>query len=267
MLTIIQKLLIAFITLIVGLVLVGQIASDTQDKAALSNQADTLDITNGLSLITTTEVNVTHGTTFTDGLSGTFVFPTVILADGKNLSCTKPIIINDSGNVPIAEGNWSWSTTSQARGRCGISFNATTKPGAEFNNSRWNFSYIVTYQDINMSYQYTISQVPTGWKVDQCPITSINLYNTTTPVAAALLTLNADYKYAPVTGKINLTGSAVNNFSTSYSYSAIYGYCGDDYIIGWGGTVLLLIPGFFALAILIFSVGMFYSIAKDTGII
>jgi hypothetical protein len=43
-------------------------------------------------------------------------------------------------------------------------------------------------------------------------------------------------------------------------------YCPDGYISGWSGTVLALVPGFFALALLIFSVGMFYSLARDAGI-
>jgi hypothetical protein len=264
MLTTIQKLLLAFVTLIVGLVLIGSIATSTIGNTSLTGvNAETVSISNALNAVTTNVSNVTHGTYFSDnpGAYGTYVFPTIIEADGKDLACTQPVVTNATSGTLIAVGNWSWATASQARGRCGIVINATTFPDPEFNNSRWNFTYTVTYSDINSSVKLSIAQAPTGWKAYDCPINTIVLTNGTT-----VLVQNTDYTYTSA-AQINLLASATNNFTTGNNYKASYNYCGDSYISGWGGTVLNLVPGFFALALLIFSVGMFYSLAKDAGIL
>ena len=57
-----------------------------------------------------------------------------------------------------------------------------------------------------------------------------------------------------------MTGSNLTNVG--------YTYCGDDYMnIAWGRSILNLVAGFFALGILGVGIGLFYSIAKDAGII
>ena len=62
-----------------------------------------------------------------------------------------------------------------------------------------------------------------------------------------------------------LTADVVSNNDTVV---VGYSYCDEDYLnLGWGRTLVNLVSGFFALAILGTSLGLFYSVAKDTGII
>lgn len=268
MLSIIQKLLFAFVTLILGLVLIGTIATSTGTTTSLvgiSNEG--IDITPALNTATDVQVNFTHGTTFSDatGSRGTYLFPTIseaLFANGtRNLACTEPIIHNQStGDVIPSPANWAWATEAQAKGRCGIVFNASSFPQPAFNESKWNFTYTATWKTVVNTVPLSIAHVPTGWKAESCPIATIVLTNGTT-----VLTQGTDYTYS--LGRINLISSLGNNGSTTYSYKTNYNYCPDNYISGWGGTVLNLIPGFFALALLLFSVGMFYSVAKEVGIL
>jgi len=112
---------------------------------------------------------------------------------------------------------------------------------------------------------YTVTNNPTSWQAETCPLTAFSLSNT----SGTVLTVDTDYRVYLANGTFTLLNTAdtvAALYPTNVSNVA-YQYCGDDYMQGWGGTILDLIPGFFALAILIFSVGMFYSIAKDTGII
>jgi hypothetical protein len=47
-----------------------------------------------------------------------------------------------------------------------------------------------------------------------------------------------------------------------------YQYCPDDYInVSWGRSVIRYAVGFFAIGLLLVSVGLFYSVARDAGIV
>ena len=60
-----------------------------------------------------------------------------------------------------------------------------------------------------------------------------------------------------------ISGGGLNN-QTYVSYS----YYPSSYMTNtFGNTVITLIPGFFAIALLMISLGLFYSVAKDAGII
>jgi len=64
-----------------------------------------------------------------------------------------------------------------------------------------------------------------------------------------------------------LNTTTTNNSMGNTTYFD-YTYCADGYMnIAWGRTILNLVAGFFALALLGASVGIFYSIGRDTGII
>ena len=175
MLSTIQKLLLAFITLIIGLVLVGSIAVSTDDMTSYA------------------------------------------------------------------------STTGESH--------ALNTNGTQLNTS------------IMVGGAYTVTNRPTGWKAESCPLTAFSLSNT----SGSVLTVDTDYRVYLANGTFTLvspiTAEATLALYPTNTSNVAYQYCGDDYMQGWGGTILDLIPGFFALAILIFSVGMFYSIAKDTGIV
>ena len=64
---------------------------------------------------------------------------------------------------------------------------------------------------------------------------------------------------------LNTTDTRRGDFNDTY---ISYAYCGDNYLnSAWGRTVLNLVAGFFALALLGIGIGTFYSIAKDANII
>lgn len=120
---------------------------------------------------------------------------------------------------------------------------------------------------VNSSTDFRVAKYPTTWEIADCPLTTLSMKaGNGTP-----MTLTTDYTVTSyVTGQFRL----VNNSNT---YAAIpktnttlvsYNYCADDYMNStWGRTVLNLVPGFFALAILGASLLLFYSVAKDYDII
>ena len=121
---------------------------------------------------------------------------------------------------------------------------------------------------INASVGLALTNAPTGWKITDCPITSFSMKNQT-GVAA---TVTTDYVLFASNGTITLLNTTrfVGDecAQTSNATTLTYTYCGDDYMnIAWGRTIVNLVAGFFALALLGASVGLFYSVAKDAGIV
>lgn len=121
---------------------------------------------------------------------------------------------------------------------------------------------------MNITYVYTVSQPPTGWKVTDCPLTSVVLKNGNG--TGSLYVVSTDYVFYAANGtfklrdtlKVNKTLATGGGNATFVDYL----YCGNDYMnIGWGRTIINLVAGFFALAILGASIGLFWSVAKDTG--
>jgi hypothetical protein len=119
---------------------------------------------------------------------------------------------------------------------------------------------------IDPAIVFTVVNAPTGWKSTDCPLTNVILTNG----SGTAWTATTNYVFTASTGKFTLVNvPAVNQSFLSDNSSLIdYTYCGNDYLNSdWQRTVLNLTPGFFALALLIFSVGMFYSMARDAGIL
>ena len=124
--------------------------------------------------------------------------------------------------------------------------------------------------DLNVSGMdnaiYQIAESPTGWKLEDCPITNFAIANS----SGSVLVSGTDFRFTAANGtwvllKTVLTKQTLDPANVSYQS---YSYCGDDYInLGWGRTGVNLVPGFFALALLLISVGLFYSVAKENGII
>lgn len=119
---------------------------------------------------------------------------------------------------------------------------------------------------INTSTTYTIANNPTGWKVDDCPITNFRIGNS----SGLIWTDTTDYVLTAAAGTFTLTNTTetyeiVHGDNKTY---VSYSYCSDDYMnLSWGRTGINLVPGFFAIALLLMSVGLFYSIARENGII
>lgn len=121
--------------------------------------------------------------------------------------------------------------------------------------------------NINPAIVYTLTNVPT-WGSD-CPITDFALKNS----SGTAFTVTTDYVVNVNSGTYTLVDSATGlanlgvNTTAKPAYAS-YNYCPSTYLnSSWGRTVLNLVPGFFALACLLISVGLFYSIARDEGII
>jgi|TARA_Y100000034_G_scaffold19770_1_gene22423 hypothetical protein len=110
------------------------------------------------------------------------------------------------------------------------------------------------------------ANVPTGYEVQDCNLESFTALNG----SGTALVSGTDYNIDLTNGQIGLinttstqtTGNVGNDTLVSYTH------CPNDYInVGWGRNILLLAPGFFALAILGIGIGLFYSLGKDHGII
>lgn len=121
---------------------------------------------------------------------------------------------------------------------------------------------------INTTYPFEVSNVPTGWKLNDCPIASFSMKNQTSVDA----TVTTDYVVFLNNGTLFLKNTtrfvgddcAASSNATTLSYT----HCADGYMnIAWGRSILNLVAGFFALALLGVSVGIFYDVAKDSGLI
>jgi hypothetical protein len=67
-------------------------------------------------------------------------------------------------------------------------------------------------------------------------------------------------------GSLTLKNILALNSSDSNSTTITYSTCPDDYMSGWTGTITNLIPGFFALAILLAAVFVIYFVLKEEGV-
>ncbi len=109
----------------------------------------------------------------------------------------------------------------------------------------------------------TATNVPTGWKITDCPLASVSVENTTAGTYS-VLTEGTDYNLYASTGivqMLNTTGTDEGDVNTTYIN---YNYCGDDYMnSSWGRSVLDIVAGFFAIALLLVSVGLFYDVTRD----
>lgn len=123
-----------------------------------------------------------------------------------------------------------------------------------------------TGNNINTTHPYNDFRVvnyPTTWKTEDCKVDLLAYGNSSTN-----FTLTTDYTFDGATGYIALVNSTALVGSISNNTYATYEYCADDYMnLSWGRTSVDVTMGLFAIAILIFSVGIFYSVAKESGII
>jgi archaellum component FlaG (FlaF/FlaG flagellin family) len=113
--------------------------------------------------------------------------------------------------------------------------------------------------DNSSASNFTVTNVPTTWKIADCPITNFVYNNGTTAFV-----LDTDYTFSTTTGRlhvINTTRTSRNNVNATTAY---YNYCSDDYMNStWSRSALNLVGGFFALALLMVSVGLFFSVYKE----
>lgn len=118
----------------------------------------------------------------------------------------------------------------------------------------------------NSACNITVTYYPTGWKTNDCPLTSIVVENTSAGTYTAL-TEGTGYNLFASTGVIQMlndTSTDDGDFNTTY---VSYTYCADDYLnSSWARTVLNTVPGFFALALLAVSLWLFYQVFSSVGV-
>lgn len=132
-----------------------------------------------------------------------------------------------------------------------------------------------TSNGINTTYTYTLSKVNDAWRQDitECakkaivdpsgsPATgNLWIYNS----SGDILANGADY--VVVSGVNSITFKNVENVNgTANTATAVYKTCPTEYVNGWGKTVFQLVPGFFALAILIGGAFIIFYVLKNEGI-
>lgn len=110
----------------------------------------------------------------------------------------------------------------------------------------------------NTTEVHTLTYYPTGWKIQDCPISSFVVKNGSD---GTVLTADTDYTFNSTAGTfvfINSTESRALIGADNSTYLD-YRYCADDYLnSSWGRNVLKLAPGLFTILILLAIVSLIY---------
>lgn len=178
----------------------------------------------------------------------------------KNAACTVLYVTNVTDGTLITM-NYNYTVYN-----CNISvINSTEYLGQDI-----NVSYLYTYSDnygaINDSYTFTSTSITPGIDLSfsddtACDITTIAFRNQ----SGDLLTSGGiDYTFTGTRARLNNTLNL--NQSSSNTTTATFDYCSSDYVGGWGGTALKLVPGFLTLAILFGGLYAMYYILRNEGI-
>lgn len=124
-----------------------------------------------------------------------------------------------------------------------------------------NFTNINETQTVTLANGYDA----TDWQWNDCPVTVTLL---AFPNGTALTVTN-DYNVT-VNGVVALVNSTlfIEDAEAPNDTLVTYQACQDDYMSSsWGRTMVNLVPGFFAIALLMVSLALFYNIARDAGIL
>ena len=109
---------------------------------------------------------------------------------------------------------------------------------------------------------YLVTNYPTSWKIEDCPLTSVTVGNGTMD-----FTLTTDYTVDAATGNVTIVNSTSTQIGYSNTTYVDYTYCGADYVnSSFGRTALDITIGLFAIALLLGAVGMFYAVMKQEGL-
>jgi hypothetical protein len=121
--------------------------------------------------------------------------------------------------------------------------------------------------DIDSDYAFTVKQAysrDTNWREasggTDCDITVVSYITNIT------LTEDTDYTLSTngTLKVLNTTLTGGNHAPRSNTTQIAYYYCGDDYLTeGWTRTILNLVPGFFALALMAVGIALFYGVLKN----
>ncbi len=133
------------------------------------------------------------------------------------------------------------------------------------------------FNSSNVWCNLTVANYPVlaSWERDNCPLTIVSVENTTDQTYALLIE-GTDYDLFAATGIIHMLNTTTTNGATygaaneagDFNITYInYAYCADDYLrADWNRTVLNLVAGFFALAVMGIGIGLFYNVYKEARI-
>jgi len=128
---------------------------------------------------------------------------------------------------------------------------------------------MLTNNSVSPYVTYTVVNAPTGWKAQSaadggCALTNFVLANST----GTALTLTTDY-----TVDLQYGTYVLKDTTATQGYAALenvtvasYNSCPDNYQSGFGNTVINLIPGFFALALLVSVAFLIFWILRREGV-
>lgn len=128
----------------------------------------------------------------------------------------------------------------------------------------------INYTANERLYASEILTNPAGstWRGDipDCTISSVAYYNQ----SGALMSNSADYTWVEdgnnVDGWLRPKNVVNLNSSASNTTTIVYSTCPVGYVSGWSKTVTQLVPGFFALAILITCVFVIFYVLRQEGV-
>lgn len=104
---------------------------------------------------------------------------------------------------------------------------------------------------VNTSYEFTVTNAPSGWQLQECPLTSVTLTNS----SGSSWTTVTDYVFNTTDGTFTLKNTAnVNQTFDSNNLTYVdYTYCQDGYNNDSGSRAIAGLIGLFcALALLAF---------------
>jgi len=120
--------------------------------------------------------------------------------------------------------------------------------------------YTATHVQVNISNtgsNLTVTNAPTSWKTEDCPLTNVVVTNG----SGTVYTLNTDYTLDAVNGKVALLNTTATQHLATESNSTLvsYTYCSNGYVnSSWGRSLLGVNIGLYAIAVLVIAVGLVY---------
>lgn len=242
------KLLTGFVLIILGISFIIMIAHTTNTMTSFASQVDSINLSTARPTLTTTIVNESSFINSTgdylahNPATDRFITGIVIIT-----------VLNSTDNKSIAAANYSYNQSGFITNITPLSWNAV--------KITYTFNSTIA---INESVNYTLpNAVLLPWQkaYSECTVTTVVVQNASTVFVAT-----TDYTFTEVFGTL----SFVNSTSVRGSLNAItasYDYCATGYLGGWGGNVLVIIPGFFALALLAVGIWILYSVLQETNVI
>jgi hypothetical protein len=117
--------------------------------------------------------------------------------------------------------------------------------------------------NLYVSNRYTDDWRVTAERPSECDISQNFVLKNQTGATTALTT---DYTIS-ATGVVNVKNVTILYNAPTNITSVSYSYCESDYVVSrWARNSITLVSGLFAIALLGVGLGLFYSLAKDAGL-